>query len=420
MACDIVTVEGKRVLCGEIWLQGSKNAALPMLAASVLNKGITELNNCPDISDVKDMTELLESIGCKVVRNRRTVIIDAVNLTGYEVPKELAKRTRGSFIMLGALLSRMGRARVPYPGGCPIGSRPVDIHIKALEKIGMEPVSEMTDEAFVVFRKKSDVNVRLSYPSVGATENAILASVLGEGCVVLRNCAREPEIVALCGLLTAMGANIKGAGTSIISIRGVGTLHDAKYKIPGDRIVAGTYMTAAMISRGSVTVRGINTKEILSEVELFHKAGASITMWDNTIHIRSSGVITPIRRIVTKPYPGFPTDMQSQIMSMLIYADGKSSIVENVFENRFMTVDELIKMGANIRIQGKTAIITPAGHLYGADMCATDLRGGAALVLAALGAIGKSKVSGYRHIERGYEELAGNLSMLGADIRPVT
>ena len=420
MACDIVTVEGKRVLCGEIWLQGSKNAALPMLAASVLNKGITELNNCPDISDVNDMIELLEGIGCKVVRNGKAVIIDAMNLTGYEVPKELAKRTRGSFIMLGALLSRMGRARVPYPGGCPIGTRPVDIHIRALEKIGMESVSETIDEAFAVLKKKKEVSVRLSYPSVGATENAILASVLGEGGVVLKNCAKEPEIVALCGMLTAMGADIKGIGTSTISINGVGSLHDVKYNIPGDRIVAGTYMTAAMISHGSVTIRGINTKEILPETELFHRAGAYITMWDNTIHIRSNGVILPIRKIVTRPYPGFPTDMQSQIMSMLIYANGKSSITETVFENRFMTVNEFVKMGADIRTHGKKALIAPSGHLYGADMYATDLRGGASLVLAALGAIGKSNISGYRHIERGYEDLVGNLSMLGADIKLVT
>lgn len=417
MAFDRVSVEGKRALCGEIWLQGSKNAALPMLAASVINRGVTRLNNCPDISDVNDMIMLLESIGCRVVREKKAVIINAENINSHEISKELAKRTRGSFIMLGALLARCGCAKISYPGGCRIGSRPVDIHLKALCKMGMEIVSDNSDEITAVFKKKA-VHVRFSYPSVGATENVILASVLGTGTVVISNAAREPEIVALCDLLTVMGADISGAGTQRIAVRGVDMLHDAEYTVPGDRIVAGTYMTAAVISHGSVTVRGIKTNEVLPELAVFHKAGAHITMWDNTVHIRGNkNVIMPVRRIVTGPYPGFPTDMQSQIMSMLIYANGKSSIVENVFENRFMTVGELAKLGANICIQGKTAHIIPAGHLYGADMCATDLRGGAALILAALGAIGKSNISGYRHVERGYENLAGNLSMLGALVK---
>lgn len=420
MSFDKVSVEGRRILCGEISLQGSKNAALPMLAATVLNSGVTELNNCPDISDVKDMLELLKSIGCQILRRNKSVLIDATNINSCEVSKELARRTRGSFIMLGALLARLGRARVAYPGGCAIGRRPVDIHIAALEKIGMELIAGDDEVAEAVFRKNKSANIRLSYPSVGATENAVLASALGEGIIVIRNCAREPEIVSLCELLCAMGADISGAGTSRIVIRRVDRLHDAVYSIPGDRIVAGTFMTAAMISGGSVTIRGIRAKEILSEIGVFHQAGAHITMWDNTLNIRNDkGVIRPVRRVVTSPYPGFPTDMQSQIMSMLIYADGKSSIVENVFENRFMVAKELAKMGADIHLGQKTAFIAPAsGHLYGADMTGYDLRGSAALVLAALGAIGKSSITGYRYIERGYEDLAGSLAMLGAVIKP--
>ena len=234
MAYDRVSVEGKRTLCGEIWLQGSKNAALPMLAASVINKGVTRLNNCPDISDVNDMIMLLESIGCRVVREKRAIIINANNIHGYEIPKEVAKRARGSFIMLGALLARCGCEKIPYPGGCRIGSRPVDIHLKALCKIGMEIITDSDDGIDAVFKKKA-VHVRFSYPSVGATENCILASVLGEGVVVISNAAREPEIVALCDLLMAMGADILGAGTSRIVIRGVEKLHDAEYTVPGRR-----------------------------------------------------------------------------------------------------------------------------------------------------------------------------------------
>lgn len=421
MAFDRISVEGRRVLSGEICLQGSKNAALPMLAASVINNGITRLDNCPDISDVNDMIQLLRSIGCVIVRDGKTVIVDSREIGCCEIPRELAGRTRGSFIMLGALLARCGNVKIPYPGGCRIGTRPVDIHLNALCKMGMQIVSDSADELSAVFKKKS-AHLRFYYPSVGATENVILASVLGEGCVVLNNAAREPEIAALCGLLTAMGACIKGAGTSKVIICGVDALHDAQYVIPGDRIVAGTYMTAAMITHGSIAVRGVNAKEISKELEIFGRAGASITMWDDVIHIRNSkNRIMPVRKIVTKPYPGFPTDMQSQLMSMLIYADGKSSIVENVFENRFMTVGELLKLGADINIKNNTAYIAPVGHLYASgDLCAMDLRGGAALILAALGAIGKSYISGYRHVERGYEEFVENLSMLGAAIKVET
>lgn len=421
MAYDRVSVEGKKELCGEIRLQGSKNAALPMLAATVVNKGVTRLDNCPDISDVNDMLMLLESIGCRIVREGKKVIVDAANISSHEIKEEHAKRTRGSFIVLGALLARCGCAKIPYPGGCRIGSRPIDIHLKALCKMGMEIIDESDAEIAAVFKKKA-VHVRFSYPSVGATENVILASVLGEGtAVVISNVAREPEIVAFCGLLSAMGAVIHGAGTSKIVVNGVKELHDTDYKIPGDRIVAGTYMTAAMISRGSITIRGVSTNELKPEIAVFHKAGAHITMWDNTLHIHADkNGIKPVHRIVTGPYPGFATDMQSQIMSMLIYADGKSCIVENVFENRFLTVGELTKLGADICIRGNTAHISPAGHLYGADMCATDLRGGAALILAALGAIGKSNISGYRYVERGYEDFIDNLAMLGASVKAET
>ena len=255
-AASKIIIEGRRSISGEIKLQGSKNAALPMLAASILNKGITRLSNCPDIGDVEDILQLLEKIGCRTEREKDAVIIDASNLTTHEIPRELAEKTRGSFVMLGALLSREKCAKVPYPGGCPIGTRPVDIHLKALSKMGME-LSGEAEAACAVFKKKDNVSVVFSYPSVGATENCIFAAVLGKGKITLKNCAIEPEITDLCCMLKSMGADINGVGTSVLCINGVPKLHDVEWRVPGDRIVAGTYMTAALISNGSITIKNV-------------------------------------------------------------------------------------------------------------------------------------------------------------------
>lgn len=421
-AASKIIIKGRQKICGEIKLQGSKNAALPMLAASILNKGITRLNNCPDIGDVEDILQLLEKIGCRTERENDTVIIDATNLTTYELPQELAKKTRGSFVMLGALLSREKRANVPYPGGCPIGIRPVDIHLKALSKMGMELSCETEEStaACAVFKKKDNVSVRFSYPSVGATQNCIFAAVLGEGRTTLKNCAKEPEITDLCNMLNAMGADIAGAGTSVLHINGVKELHDVEWRVSGDRIVAGTYMTAALITNGSITIRGVPIDQIRNEIGIFKKTGAAITMWEDVLHIRrnnADGLLKPVRHIATKPYPGFPTDMQSQIMSLLVFADGRSVIEENIFENRFKIVEELAKMGADITVSDKAAIINGSAILHGAGLIAKDLRGGAALILAALGAEGTSTVSGYSHIKRGYENLTGNFEELGVSIK---
>lgn len=421
-AASKIIIKGRQKICGEIKLQGSKNAALPMLAASILNKGITRLNNCPDIGDVEDILQLLEKIGCRTERENDTVIVDATNLTTYELPQELAKKTRGSFVMLGALLAREKRAKVPYPGGCPIGIRPVDIHLKALAKMGMELSCE-TEESTVacaVFKKKDNVSVRFSYPSVGATQNCIFAAVLGEGRTTLKNCAKEPEITDLCNMLNEMGADIAGAGTSVLNINAVKELHDVEWEVSGDRIVAGTYMTAALITNGSITIRGVPIEQIRNEINIFKKTGAAITMWEDALHIRrnnAEGLLKPVRYIATKPYPGFPTDMQSQIMSLLVFADGRSVIEENIFENRFKIVEELAKMGADITVSDNAAIINGNAILYGAGLIAKDLRGGAALILAALGAEGTSTVSGYSHIKRGYENLTGNFEELGVSIK---
>lgn len=421
-AASKIIIKGRQKICGEIKLQGSKNAALPMLAASILNKGITRLNNCPDIGDVEDILQLLEKIGCRTERENDTVIIDATNLTTYELPQELAKRTRGSFVMLGALLAREKRAKVPYPGGCPIGIRPVDIHLKALSKMGMELSCETEEStaACAVFKKKDNVSVRFSYPSVGATQNCIFAAVLGEGRTTLKNCAKEPEITDLCNMLNAMGADIAGAGTSVLHINGVKELHDVEWRVSGDRIVAGTYMTAALITNGSITIRGVPIDQIRNEISILKKTGAAITMWEDVLHIRrnnADGLLKPVRHIATKPYPGFPTDMQSQIMSLLVFADGRSVIEENIFESRFKIVEELAKMGADITVSDKAAIINGNAILHGSGLIAKDLRGGAALILAALGAEGTSTVSGYSHIKRGYENLTGNFEELGVSIK---
>lgn len=412
-----ICIEGGYPLSGCLKTQGSKNAALPILAASVLHKGITRLVNCPRISDVESMIEILDKIGCLVAWEDKTLVIDATNITSYDISDEYTKRMRSSFILLGALLGRKKKAIIAYPGGCSIGARPVDIHLKALEKLNVSIVEE--ENRIIASTKKVQGNtIRLSYPSVGATQNCILAAVCGHGTTEIYNCAKEPEVVELCKCLNQMGAKIRGLGRGTIRIDGVKKLHDIEYEISADRIVAGTYLTAAAITKGEITLTHMEPFYLTSLLEVLIRSGCQIKQYMDAVELsaRNMSHIKPIDLIKTGPYPEFPTDMQSQVMSLLMLAEGTSIIRETVFEDRYKTAYELEKMGANITIEGKNAVIQGVPCIKGARVKAYDLRGGAALVIAGLAAQGRSYIEGFSYIERGYEGLCESLEKLGAHI----
>lgn len=412
-----ICIEGGYPLSGELKTQGSKNAALPILAASVLHKGITRLNNCPRISDVDSMIEILKKIGCIVNWEKHTLVIDATNITSYEIPDEYTKRMRSSFILLGPLLGRKKKAIIAYPGGCSIGVRPVNIHLNALESMNVSIVVEES-QISASTKKIQGSRIRLPYPSVGATQNCILAAVYGHGTTELCNCAKEPEVVELCKCLNQMGAKIRGLGRSIIRIDGVRKLHDTEYEISADRIAAGTYLTAAAITKGEITLTHMEPFYLTNLLEVLIRSGCQIKQYIDAVEIsaRNANKIKAIDLIKTGPYPEFPTDMQSQIMSLLMLSEGTSIIKETVFEDRYKTAYELEKMGANIKIEGKNAIIQGVSTIKGAKVEAHDLRGGAALVIAALAAQGTSYIEGFSYIERGYEDLCESLENLGAHI----
>ncbi len=412
-----LTITGGYPITGEIKVQGSKNAALPLLAASLLIKGVTVLEHCPDISDVSCMLEILKALGCTVVREAETVIIDAGELKCSTVAKKDAKKMRSSIALLGALLGRQGEAHIPLPGGCSIGKRPIDLHLMSLRRLGAE--IEEKEELHAKLWACQDAEILFPYPSVGAVQNAILASALSESTVVLKNCAREPEIVELCDFLNRAGANIKGGGTDTIVVRGVKQLHEVCYTVRSDRIVAGTYLCMAAATRGRVTVCGIDPFEISALTEVFARMGCMLQQYSDAISLAVKGRVGGISLLKTTPYPGFPTDMQSQIMSVLTLASGNSVIRETVFENRFKTVYELRKMQADITVNEKEQLAFVRGreHITSAMLCAQDLRGGAALVVAALAAEGVSVIEDREYIERGYEDITGVIRSLGGDCR---
>lgn len=403
---------------GEIEIHGSKNAVLPILAATVLNKGITRINHCPKIADVYSMIKLLEAIGCIVIWEKSCIIVDATNLNSNVVEEKHVSAMRSSIILLGALLGRSKCVTIAYPGGCSIGKRPIDLHLKALKKMNVE-VMEENELVFCSCTGLRGERIALDFPSVGATENIILAATLADGVTVIENAAMEPEISELCKFLVQMGADISGGGTKVITIKGVKELHDIEYSLVSDRIVMGTYMTAVAGIGGDITLRGRCCMENISVVNVLRKLGCRIGVGKDYINISSYSRPKSIEILQTQPYPGFPTDMQSQFLAVLSIAQGSSLVVENIFESRFKTVDELIKMGANIFVSGKVAYVKGVENLYGTDLTAYDLRGGAGLIIAALLAQGNSTIGGIEYIERGYEDICKDLAELGADIKKV-
>lgn len=413
-----IEVVGGRHLSGELQIQGSKNAVLPILAASILHKGITKIKNCPKIIDVYHMIKLLESIGCIVTWEQEGLMVDATEMNYNSVDKKYVSSMRSSIILLGALLGRNKSVTISYPGGCAIGARPIDLHLKAIKELNVE-IIQNEDLIFCSTAHLTGGNITFSKQSVGATENVILAAVKADGVTIIKNAACEPEIMELCSFLNLMGARITGAGSKIIKIEGVKELRDVEYTLVSDRIVMGTYLAAVAGTGGSVTLRGNCCEENASVIALLRRIGCRIGNGNDYINICSSGRNKAAVIVETESYPGFPTDMQSQMMSVLSVAAGSSLIVENIFESRFKTVSELIKMGANIYVNGRVAQINGVDALYGNDVKAYDLRGGAGLVIAGLMANGTSKVSGIEYIERGYEDICNDLRTLGADIRKV-
>ena len=410
-------IEGGHKLEGTVKISGSKNAALPILAATVLNVGKTTLYNVPNIQDTQMMFKILETLGGKVEKKNNKIIIDTSKINKFEIPEELMHKMRSSVILAGALLGRYKKAIFSYPGGCDIGSRPIDLHLISFEKLGINVVQNYGNIICDAEKIKGE-KIDLDFPSVGATENAILASVLAEGTTTITNSAREPEIIDLQNFLNKMGAKSIGAGTNEIQITGVKKLKDISYNIMPDRIETGTFLCLAVATKGNLILENTNAEHITPVITKLQEAECKIEIEKNKIKINSNKKIKALD-IKTMPYPGFPTDMQSVFSAMLTTAKGTSIIVENIFENRFKYTQELNKMGAKITVEGKSAIIRGVRKIYGANVKATDLRGGAALVLAGLSAKGVTKVDDIEYILRGYENFDKKLRNINADIQMI-
>ena len=418
LADDVLKIQGGKTLSGQVTISGAKNSALALMAGTLLCSETCQLQNVPSLVDIRLMTKILTSLGVKVTTNGDVVQFDPSHLTSTEAPYELVSKMRGSFFILGPLLARMGEARVPMPGGCSIGSRPVDLHVRGLQSLG----ADVTIEHGVVHARAKNgkrlvgASIYLDSPSVGATENIMMAATLADGETIIENAAQEPEIIDLAGFCNAMGAKIQGAGTHRIVIQGVEKLHETDYRVIPDRIEAATFILAGAITRSSILVNAINLSHIAPILAKLKEIGIGYEIESPTslrvIPAASYGGTD----IETQPHPGFPTDVQSPFMSLLALADGTSVVTETLFENRFMHVAELTRMGADIKVKGNVAMVKGVASLSGAPVIATDLRASAALVLAGLAADGETIVSGLHHMDRGYDRLEAKMQGLGANL----
>jgi UDP-N-acetylglucosamine 1-carboxyvinyltransferase len=409
-------IQGGRRLSGTVKVSGAKNAVLPVIAASLLASTPSVIEEIPDLDDVRTITEVLQYLGLTTRwQEPGSLYVDSTGIKSCEASYELVRKMRASFLVMGPLLSRFQEARISLPGGCAIGSRPIDLHLKGFEALGAEIIQ---GHGFIEARAPKGLQgarMYLDFPSVGATENIMMAASLAKGQTIIENAAQEPEIVDLANYLNAMGAKVRGAGTNVIRIEGVEKMTGTTYAVIPDRIEAGTYMVAAAITGGDVVLKNVLFEHMKPLVAKLKEAGVTIEEDVDQIRVNATDGIRAVD-VKTLPYPGFPTDMQAQFMALMTVATGSSVITETVFENRFMHVDELKRMGANIKIDGRIAMVDGVSHLTGCPVTATDLRAGAALVVAGLAAQGETEIGSIQHIDRGYDRIVDKLRGLGADI----
>ena len=414
---DKIVIAGGKKLSGTVQISGAKNAALPMMAATILASGQSTLHNVPHLKDVSTFSDVLRVLGARVKREEHGLTIDTSSIEHFEAPYELVRTMRASIYVLGPLLARFGQARVSLPGGCAWGPRPVNLHLKAMEELGAQV--EIQHGYIVAHSEKlSGAVIDFDVSSVGATANTMMAACLASGTTVIRNAAREPEIEALGAMLTSMGASISGVGTGTVEIRGVEGLHEVQERVIPDRIEAGTYMVATAITGGEVTLKGVRVDHMGAVIAKLEEAGVVIRQEGENLVVERTSSLAPLD-IATAPYPGFPTDMQAQIMILLSLARGTSVITENIFPDRFTHVPEIRRMGANVKLDANVAVITGVKELSGAPVMASDLRASAALILGGLVAKGETEVLRIYHIDRGYERIGEKLRRLGAEIHRV-
>ncbi len=407
-------IQGGNPLHGDVRVEASKNAVLPILAATLLTPDPVCLPGVPWLHDVDTLCRVQRALGSEVRREGRDLVVQSVDVNPFGAPEHLVRRMRASFLIAGPLLARFGAARVPLPGGCAIGSRPIDLHLKGLIALGADV---QAGNGYMEFRapRLHGASIYLDFPSVGATENLLMAASVADGWTTIENAAQEPEVVDLANFLCSLGAEVRGAGTAELRIHGVSRLHGAEYQVISDRIEAGTYLVATAATGGDVTVGPVLPEHLKPLLAKLREAGSEIELSGDAVRLRQRGRLQPID-VKTLPHPGFPTDLQAPLMAALSMAQGTSVITETVFENRFMHVPELRRMGADIKIEGRTAMVTGVSHLTGANLHASDLRAAAALVIAALAAEGKSTIADAYHLDRGYADLEEKFAQLGADI----
>lgn len=413
-------VNGGRKLEGELRVHGAKNSVLPLLSAAVLAHGETVMHNCPALTDVDAACRILTHLGCRCQRNGDTVTVDATNVSGYEIPDTLMREMRSSIVFLGAVLGRTGRCRLSFPGGCELGARPIDLHLAALRQMGAQITEEHGYLDCTAAGGLHGAKITLSFPSVGATENTLLAAVSAKGLTEIHNAAREPEIVDLAECLGKFGARIRGAGESVIYVEGIQRPEPCEHSVIPDRIVAGTYLCAAAITRGELILTHCEPAHMNGFLPVLESMGARIyTYGGGKMYLNCKKRLNSPPTVRTMPYPGFPTDIQAPFTALCATAEGTSVFVETIFENRFRHIPELVRLGASIKTEGRVCVVQGVKRLSGAKVCAAELRGGAALVTAALAADGTSEITGLGFIDRGYESLESALRSIGADIKRV-
>lgn len=415
MSLNKIIVTGGSTLDGKVTISGAKNAVLPIIVAALLSSEKCVIQDAPRLADVETISEVLSILGADVNIDGNTLQIDSSNLKSYEAPYDYVRKMRASFLVMGPLLARLGRAKISMPGGCAIGTRPIDLHLKGFEALGAQITS---GHGFIEARadKLVGTKIYLDFPSVGATENIMMAATLAEGTTIIENAAEEPEIVDLSNFLNSMGANVKGAGTNVIKIEGVKSLGSTTHTVIPDRIEAGSFLVAAAITGGNLLLENVIIDHLKPMIAKLEESGVKIYEENNGLRVIGTDYIKAVD-IKTLPYPGFPTDMQAQFMALMAKAHGTSLITETIFENRFMHADELKRMGADIKIEGRSAVLEGTNILTGCPVKASDLRAGAALIIAGLAAEGETEITNIHHIDRGYEDIVGKLKKVGANIR---